>query len=386
MTSVSRIHLLRAALALETFTAKDLADETAIPLESVRNYFKRPGSPFCEAGHDERVATMRRPGRPAKLYRLGDPETAANELADVSGLIADAGRTEIEVRTIADQNRSVLDLALANLRAAMTEPLDDEERTSTIDAAERSASVVLQRVGSADGDRARAFEYIAVSFIARCLLAVDPTTQLGMLRQATSAAGQAHKFDGDAARRVARLLIATAKKTGIDPPIVEVARRRVPAASNLFGGHVTDITIAGQACRAPSYADAVMLRHSPAGVVYRVGNDDTPETVEAALGKLDALRVPTYVALPYTEHDASRSASIQRTAFHMGAYSMPADAGKDDVVEAVGSALDKSEAIGANRILVDAIDAMELRSAAHGQGRGCNSNPAFTVFQFKQAT
>src|SRR4051794_29867024 len=107
MPSWTRLRILRAALELETFTAKDVSDEIAIPLEAVRTAMKRHGNLFEDAADDVGVPSARRPGRPPRRYRLRDAEAARQELTD-SGMLTPSRHPVMPPRTHAERTGSML--------------------------------------------------------------------------------------------------------------------------------------------------------------------------------------------------------------------------------------------------------------------------------------
>lgn len=357
MASVAHIQALRAALALGTFTARELADETAIPLESVRTLLKRQTRHFTDAGISEDVVSARRSGRPARRYTLRDPDAARREVEAIEPLPAAA---LVEPRSAAERDGSVLDLALANLRAALTEAPNDDRATATrIETAQRTAGVVLHGKDTAPETRARAHEYIAVGHITRGLLLCDGENRMDALAAAAEQGFAALKLDPEAGRRVTRLLLAAADKSGIDPPVAETITFNPSVGHGLFRGEVEDVELVGRLFRVPTYASALMRGGSPAGVVIRVVEQDTEQSVEDTLERLDELKLPTYVALE-TPRDDRFTAAVQGMAVQTAAYWIPVGAtlAGGVLTGAIASALDKVVSFKEDRVVLDAIEAL----------------------------
>jgi RNA polymerase primary sigma factor len=371
MSSVARIQLLRAALELGTFTVKDLANETAIPLESVRTALKRQARltledrQFVDAGEESQVATPRQTGRPARRYRLRDPDGARREVEAVSGL--PGGSPPVEQRPDAQSEASVLDLALANLHTALTDDLDEASKAARIDTARRTAEVVLRREGSADPVRARAHEYIAGCHIARGLLLCEDEDRLAAFAVAAEHGFAALELDSVVGHRVVRLLVAGADKARIDPPIGEMLASPIHDVG-LFRGEVEDVAVAGQLFRVPRYASELMRARSPAGVVVRVGAQDSERTVQQAFEGVREFNVPTYVALS-SELEERFTEAVQRIALRNGAYWIPVESPLDDALTvSLANALDKVHS-REDRVLLDAIDALPTATASPGGER-----------------
>jgi RNA polymerase primary sigma factor len=366
MSSVAHIQLLRAALEFGTFTAKDLVDETAIPLESVRTMLKRQARlkpedrQFVDADKESRVATPRRTGRPARRYLLRDPAGARREVEAVGGL---GGSSLAEQRSGAQSDASVLDLALANLRTALTGDLNEASKAARIDTAHRTAEVVLQREGSVDRARSRAHGYIAACHIARGLLLCEDRDRLLAFATAAEHGFAAVELDSVVGRRVIRLLVAGVDKTRIDPPIAEIMASPTHDVPSLFRGEMEDVIVAGQLFRVPRYASGLMRARSPAGVVIRIGDQDSETTVQRALEGVHEFNVPTYIALE-SEREERFTEAVQRIALRHAAYWVPVKSPFGDVLTmSVASALDKAVDLYDDRVLLDAINALPAATA-----------------------
>ena len=358
MSSVAHIQLLRAALELGTFTAKDLADETAIPLESVRTTLKRQPTQFADAGLDNRVPTARQTGRPANRYRLRDPDGARREVEAVGGLPGSGRSSLSQPRPGAQRDASVLDLALANLHAAYTEEVNEQSKAARIDTAQRTAEVVLEREGSEDRARARAYEYVAASHIARGLLLYDGERRIQAFADAAEQGSAAVKLDREVGLRVVRLLAAAAHKADADPPVAETASSPSHELGSLFRGEVEDVTVAGHVFRIPRYATALLNAKSPAGVVVRVAGQDTERTVEETLNRVGGMDVPMYIALE-SERDKSFTETVQRIAVRSAAYWIPVGTSARDLLTgAVATALDRVVDLKADRLVLDDMNAL----------------------------
>ncbi len=353
MPSVAYIQLLRAGVQLGSFTAKDLADETALPLETVRTMLKRQSNQFEDVGGDPRVASARQPGRPARRYQLRDPDGSREEVLAAGGLtgVNPSGASE---RSTADRASSILDLARANLQVALTEDIGEESTAVRIETAQRTATVILDRDDTPPEIGARAHEYIALSHIASGLLLCDGQHRLAAMAAAADHGAKAFELDSEIGRRVTRLLLAAAVKSGVDPPVAETTT--TVAHHELFQGDVGEVELAGQTFRVPRYAMPLMRSRSPAGLVVRFSDTDTPATVARAFEHVANINVPIYVALE-GEQDSAFAAAVQRATVNAAAYWMPANSLILGFPTSwIANAFDKVVNLRADQIVLDAIE------------------------------
>lgn len=353
MPSVAYIQLLRAGLELGSFTAKDLVDETALRLETVRTMLKRQSSQFEDVGDDPRVASARRAGRPARRYRLRDPDGARDEIEAAGGL-GDVNPSRASGRSTAERASSILDLARANLQVALTEDIGEESTAARIETAQRTATVILDRDDAPPEIGARAHEYIALSHIASGLLLRDSQHRLTAMTAAADHGAKAFELDSEIGRRVTRLLLAAAVKSGVDPPVAETTTS--VTHHELFQGDVGEVELAGQIFRVPRYAIPLMLSRSPAGLVVRFSDIDTPATVARAFEHVANINVPTYVALE-GKQDSALTDAIQRATVKAAAYWMPANSLMLGLPTLwITNAFDKVINLRADQIVLDAIE------------------------------
>ena len=239
--------------------------------------------------------------------------------------------------------------------------------------------MVLQREASADPARARAHEYIAACHIARGLLLYDGGHRLLALAAAAKHGFAALKLDSEAGRRVTRLLVAGADKTGVDLPITEMITFPAHNMRSLFHGEVEDVTVDGQIFRVPLYATELMRARSPAGVVVRIGAQDSEKTVQRALERVHELNVPTYVALE-SERDKRFTEAMQRIALRNAAYWIPVMSLFGELVTiSLANALDKVVHLRADRVLLDAIDALPAATVLAAEPKTVESNLRLVV-------
>jgi hypothetical protein len=250
----------------------------------------------------------------------------------------------------------VLDLARANLEIALTEDVAEKAMAARIATAQRTAAVVLEREDAAPEIRARAHEYVAASHIAHGLLLCDGQHRINAMAAAAKHAAEAFKLDADLGRRATRLLLTAAQKSGVDPPVAETTTSIRPY--ELFQGEVEEIEVAGRTFRVPSYATPLMLSRSPAALVVRFSDTDTPRAVKRTLKHVAKLNVPTYVALD-VERDSDFTHTVQRATVSAAAYWMPAGSLRRGLPTSwIANAFDRVVDLQADRVVLDAIEGL----------------------------
>jgi len=314
--------LLAAALALDTFTAGELASTSGVPLNTARCDLTRHRDLFERV---DVVASGRR-GRPPQRYRLHDPDAVHATLAAArrdatprAAVERPDGAEDWRLPVVpvassdADDRRLALELAEHALRRALLsddpEDCQDLARTATttadrlLDAGAGLDADVERRAGAVrafarylqrDAHPRHAQELSAAAAGAIAALACVPGLGIGLLLTA---------------------LVELAQRAHALPPIAVVAQLGREPGDVLPGLHATGWhrrPLAGECLWSPAWAEALVEPRLLAGVVIGDDRQDEQELTQL-IDELQSWNLPTVVAC------SPDAIALQRRVFALGA-------------------------------------------------------------------
>jgi hypothetical protein len=307
--------LLAAALALDTFSAGELASTSGVPLNTARSEISRKPELFADA---EAIAQSGARGRPPRRYRLRDPDAARTELAtarhDASPpVLAD------EPLSASDDQLLTLELAEHSLRRALLsdDPQDREDlaRTATV-TAERALDSLEADPHPEREQRAR-----AVRDFAQFLRPESQPSKPRELRFAAAGALAAFScVPGLGAAPLLTALVGLARVAKALPPIAVVTRADARPSDALHGlqssGWHSRPFFAGECLWSPAWADVLTEHNFLAGVVIVDGEHDEQEMTHL-IHEVHSWRLPMVVAHP------PDSSELRERYFEQGVTVMP---------------------------------------------------------------
>jgi hypothetical protein len=285
--AMEQLRILTAALALDSFTAGELAVHAGAKLNTVRALVQRREW-FAPLDDDD---LPRKPGRPARRYRIADPDTVRAHVREAQEsvafpIVADDVRTpdEDEELTIDSAERSLI-------RALHTDDLEDRRILAGI--AERTAGRVID---SADGQRAaRAHAVQAFTGLINASEAKRESALTGVAHALVAALGSGGALGG-----VISALLQVSVEYEQAPPIAVVTgndeRPEEVVAGLSSTGWANEPFDDSHLIWAPVWAQPLVRTPLLAGVMLCHLHDEPESDLHHAVDLCRAWRVPIMVA------------------------------------------------------------------------------------------
>lgn len=329
------MRLFSAALGLGSFTKRELASGSGVPLETVRTIMRRREGEF-EIVDDDQHAPTPRQGRPAGRQRLVNPEKIAAELAKaVEQFGASVPVYDPPPINDDEEHAAALSLAVANIeriRAHSTREAVFEH----LRAARRAVEPTAKSQTAPPDARARAFVLQAITYAIETTYVADGETRREALQRAVHAARIAFEQNRQIGREAVSALFRVSGQLGLDPPIVVLGtdEKKADAAGVFYGNDVSRTAFTDRTLLfTPGYAGELLGAGAIAGVVIKLSpHDDDPSLT----GMLASLRdygwtSPTYVLAPQKDSSSLINTTLRRTTLMGGATWVT----KDDAPEIV---------------------------------------------------